>query len=51
MDEQEKLELEWLRFFYQKVYHVLGPADDDIIDSIRRQYVKQGGTLPKKLES
>lgn len=36
----EDTELEFLRFFFQKVYPCLGPADSDIIDSIKRQFIE-----------
>ena len=36
-------ELEFLRFYFKKVYKCLGPADDDIIDSIKTQYTKETG--------
>lgn len=40
-------ELEYLRFYAEKVYHCLGPADDDIVSSIKEQFVnKTGKKLP-----
>lgn len=44
-------EVEYLRFFYEKVYPCLGPADDDIIDSIKEQFEKKTGkALPPGYE-
>ena len=49
--EEVKRELAWLRFYKKNVYQCLGPADDDINNSIRNAYVKEVGfsELPEKL--
>jgi hypothetical protein len=47
MNEDEKLELEFLRFFYSDVDTALGPASDDIYESIKQDWKKQGNKLPK----
>lgn len=43
-----EIDLEWLRFFKSRVYHALGPADEDIVNSIRREYKLSGKELPKE---
>jgi len=39
----EATELEFLRFFYEKVQPCLGPADGDIIESIKKEFTKKTG--------
>jgi hypothetical protein len=46
MTEEEKLELEYLRYFYHAVQPSLGPADWDIMVMITKDYVRSGRTLP-----
>lgn len=36
-------EVEYLRYFAKKVYPCLGPADDDIVSSIKERFVKETG--------
>lgn len=36
-------ELKFLRYFFEKVQPCLGPADSDIIESIKEQFVKETG--------
>ena len=43
MEKNEKEELEFLRWFYSAIGDYLGPADDDIYDSLLREYK---GVLP-----
>ena len=46
MTEDEKAELEFLRFFYGAVESSLGPASDDVYHMIKEEYVKEGNILP-----
>lgn len=39
--------IEYLQFMVDKMYSCLGPADDDIVQSIKEQWVAQGNKLPK----
>ncbi len=44
MSEEEKQqaeEVEFLRFFYNKVQPCLGPADSEIIDMIKKDFEKK----------
>lgn len=48
MSDQEQLELEFLRYFYKRAREAMGPADDDIYDMIKMDYVHaEGGILPE----
>lgn len=47
MTEEEKLELEYLRYFYGAVDKPLGPASYDIYHDIAKAYQRQGNVLPK----
>ena len=46
---EEDLELDFLRYFYEQVGYALGPADDDIYNAIKEDYVKRTGNLLPKL--
>ena len=46
MSEEEKLELDWLRWFYTNVRGELGPADCEVYDSLKEGYEERGGVLP-----
>ncbi len=46
MDEQDKLELEFLRYFYSAAGDAFGPCDADIYNNINEYWVKSGNTLP-----
>ena len=49
--KEQATEVEFLRFFYDKIYPVLGPADDEIIHSIKEQFCKETNkTLPEGYE-
>lgn len=39
-------ELEFLRYFYDKVRPCLGPADSEVIDMIKEGFQKTGNKLP-----
>lgn len=45
--EELRAELEFLRFFYSEARYAMGPADSDIYDMIKEDFVKGGGVLPK----
>lgn len=46
MTNEEQAEMEWLRWFYQ--HADFGPADGDVRDSLRAEYVeKTGNPLPE----
>jgi hypothetical protein len=47
MAAKNSVELEWLRYFRKQVVHSLGPADDDIIQAIRDEWVEDGNKLPR----
>ena len=42
MDE----ELQFLRYFYDKASCVMGPADGDIYDAIKQEFLDSNGYLP-----
>ena len=46
--DPERNELEFLRYFYENVEPVLGPASDDIYYDIKEEWVANGNTLPEK---
>lgn len=46
LTDQERLELEYLRYFYAEVDDGLGPASGEIYQMIEEAYVKGGGELP-----
>ena len=50
MDEEEKLELAFLRYFYANADDAMGPASDDIYRMIQNDYVAEGNTLPKRYQ-
>lgn len=45
MSEEEKIELEYLRWFFSNAD--FGPADDDVRYIMNNQYVSEGGVIPK----
>lgn len=46
---EQATELEFLKFFFDKVRPCLGPADDDIIRNIKEQFMKKTGkSLPQE---
>ena len=45
MSSEEKIELEFLRYFYGAAGYAFGPADSDIYDMIAESYQ---GELPEK---
>lgn len=47
---QPDTELLWLRHFYKKARHAMGPADSDIYRSIASDYKQAGNILPKETE-
>lgn len=48
MTDSENQELEFLRYFYERARYAMGPADDDIYDMIKQDYVQaEGGVLPE----
>lgn len=48
MSDEDKKELEYLRYYYDQVYHALGPADDEINRDIAWNYE---GKLPEKYKT
>lgn len=40
-------ELEFLRFFYERARYAMGPADDDIYQSIKDEFRDEYDYLPK----
>ena len=44
-DEQQ--ELDFLRHFYGVVGDYLGPADSDVYEAIKQEYVDEGNDLPE----
>jgi hypothetical protein len=40
---EDQLELEFLRFFFEKIQPCLGPADSEIIDMIKKEFTKKTG--------
>lgn len=47
MTKQERLELEFLRFFYDEVSSVIGPASDDVYYLMKKEYEEEGFELPE----
>jgi hypothetical protein len=47
MTNNEKLELEFLRYFYSEVDNALGPASDDVYYMIKEEYKNEGNTIPE----
>lgn len=47
--DQLGLELEWLRFYAEKTYESLGPANSDIKRSVINEYLSKGKQLPKAM--
>lgn len=45
--EDQNKELEWLRYFYDVARHPFGPADSDIYQMIKDDFVAGGGVLPE----
>lgn len=45
-DDQLYLELEWLRFYKKEVYQCLGSGDSEIVNDIKRAYLRDGKQLP-----
>ena len=45
LPEPEATELEFLRFFYKKVLPCLGPADSEIVNSIKQEFTKMTGKV------
>ena len=50
MTEEEKQELEWLRYFYDKSDRAIGPAYDDVVWAIQENYKEQGGVIPEEYD-
>ena len=46
MTKKEKLELDWLRYFYDHARFCMGPADSELYSMIKDDYVHQGNILP-----
>lgn len=45
---RQATELEFLQYFYDKVDNALGPASDEIYDSIKQDFIEDFNcTLPK----
>lgn len=45
--EDQNTELEWLRYFYDAASGPFGPADSDIYQMIKDDFVAGGGVLPE----
>jgi len=44
---QDIIELEWLRYFYDRVGEALGPASDDVYYLLKEEYQNEGWELPE----
>lgn len=48
MSDDELKELDWLRYFYAKARHGMGPADSDIYAWLKESYEEAGYVLPEE---
>ena len=48
MTKQEKLELNWLRYFYNNASNAMGPADSEIYSMFKNDYLAEGNELPEE---
>lgn len=46
----ESNELAFLRYFYEAAYDAMGPAVDDVYDSIKEDWIAVGEVLPEGYE-
>lgn len=50
MTPDEWNEVKFLRYFYEVASYAMGPADGDIYDGIKADFLKKHGYLPKSYE-